>query len=71
MGAVFKNKHKLTVQKQIEILYGSISENIPLADYLRVHNLSYEDLVYIERAGGGFPPISGSISLPWLAGFCM
>jgi DNA (cytosine-5)-methyltransferase 1 len=46
MSNILENKHKLTARKQIEILYDSITENIPLADYLHAHNLSYEDLVY-------------------------
>jgi DNA (cytosine-5)-methyltransferase 1 len=39
-------KYKISAKKQVEILNDAIRDNVSLSDYLRAHNLSYDDLVY-------------------------
>jgi DNA (cytosine-5)-methyltransferase 1 len=41
-----EKKHKFSAKKQVQMLNDSIHENISLSDYLKMHNLSYDDLVY-------------------------
>jgi DNA (cytosine-5)-methyltransferase 1 len=46
--------NKLSAKKQIQMLNDSIHENIPLSEYLKIHNLSYDDLVYINYTKDGY-----------------
>jgi DNA (cytosine-5)-methyltransferase 1 len=49
-----EKKYKLSAKKQIQMLNDAIHENISLSDYLKIHNLFYDDLVYANYTKNGY-----------------